>query len=120
MSLSISIRHVNRIVVLELGGRLSVHERTLLHLAAELMERGERKFLISLARLSYLDNSGLGQLCLIHTALQNRGGDIKLLKVPARFKELLKVTRLDTVFQSFEREADAIAAMELCRPPLSQ
>src|SRR2546428_13187552 len=119
MSLSMSIRHVNRIVVLELWGRLSVHERTFLHLATDLIERGERNFLISLAHLSYLDNCGLGQLCWIYTALQNRGGDMKLLKTPARFEKLLKVTRLDTVFQSFEREADAIAAMERCRPALS-
>ena len=44
---------------------------------------------------------------------------MKLLKTPARFKKLLKVTQLDMVFQSFEREVDAIAAMQLCRPELS-
>ena len=119
MSLSISIRHVNRIVVLELWGRLSVRERTLLHFAADLIERGERNFLISLEHLSYLDNSGLGQLCWIYTAVQSRGGDMKLLKTPARFKKLLKVTQLDMVFQSFECEVDAIAAMEPRRPALS-
>lgn len=63
--------------------------------------------------------SGLGQLCWIYTAIQNRGGNIKLLKTPDRFKRLLKITRLDTIFQSFESEADAIAAMEPCRPALS-
>ena len=111
MSLSISIRRVDRIVVLELAGRLSVHERNLLHIAGNLIESGERIFLISLANLSYLDNSGLGQLCWVYTALQNCGGDMKLLQIPARFREMLKVTKLDTVFQSFEHEADAIAAI---------
>jgi len=119
MSHSISIRQVNHIVVLELWGRLSVQDRTLLHFATSLIERGERYFVISLEHLSYLDNGGLGQLCWIYTAIQNRGGNIKLLKTPDRFKTLLKITGLDTIFQSFESEADAIAAMEPCRPALS-
>jgi len=113
MSLSIAIRRIDDdIVVLELAGRLSVIEPSLRRSAWELMERGERHFIISLANVSYLDNSGLGQLCWIYTAVRNRGGDMVLLMPTCRIKQLLSITKLDAVFQSFECEADAVASMQ--------
>ncbi len=119
MSLSIEVRRVENAVVLELFGRLSVLEQDLRRLAWELIERGERNFVISLANVSYLDNSGLGQLCWIYTVLQNRGGDMKLLRPTSRIKRLLNITKLDTVFQSFECETDAIAAFPALRSTVS-
>lgn len=110
MSLSIEIRCFEHAVVLDLSGRVSVLEQDLRRIAWELIERGERNFVISLANVSYLDNSGLGQLCWIYTVLRNRGGHMKLLKPTTRIKRLLNITKLDTVFQSFESESDAIAA----------
>ena len=119
MSLSIEIRHIDRVVVVELAGRLSVLEPSLRQLAWELMERGERYFVISLANVSYLDNSGLGQLCWIYTVVRNRGGDFALLMPTSRIKTLLRITKLDTVFQIFESETDAIASMQTLRSTVS-
>jgi len=115
MSLSIETRRSGHIVILELAGRVSVIESRLKQLAEELIARGERCFIINLANVSYIDNFGLGQLCWIYTISRNRGGDMKLLKPTTRIKTLLNVTKLDTVFQSFESEADAIASM----PPVT-
>ncbi len=112
MSLSIEIRRVDEIVVLEVAGRLSVLEPDLRQLAWELIQRGERHFIISLANVSYLDNSGLGQLCWIYTMVRNCEGDMTLLRPTSRIKKLLNITRLDTVFESFERETDAIRSMQ--------
>ena len=112
MNLSIEIRQAENAVVLELAGRLSVLEQSLRQLAWSLMERGERFFIISLANVSYLDNSGLGQLCWIHTVVRNRGGEMALLMPTPRIKKLLNITKLDTVFQCFESETDAIAAVQ--------
>ncbi len=119
MSLSIEIRRLDYIVVMELAGRLSVLEPSLRQLAWELMERGERYFLVSLANVSYLDNSGLGQLCWMYTVVRNRGGDLKLLKPTFRIKKLLTITKLDTVFQSFECDTDAIASFQPLRSTVS-
>ena len=119
MSLSIEIRRIERVVVLELAGRLSVLEPSLRQLAWELMERGERYFIIRLANLSYLDNSGLGQLCWIYTVVRNRGGDMALLMPTSRIKKLLDITKLDTVFQTFESETDAIASIQAFRSAVS-
>jgi anti-anti-sigma factor len=119
MSLSIEIRWAERVVILELAGRLSVLEPSLRDLAWQLIERGERHFVISLANVSYLDNSGLGQLCWIYTVLQNRGGDMVLIRPTPRIKTLLHITKLDTIFQSFERESEAVAAIQPLRSAVS-
>ena len=115
MSLSIEVRQMDQLVVLELAGRVSVLEPQVKQLAERLIERGGRCFIINLANVSYLDNFGLGELCWIYTVVRNRGGDMKLLKPTPRIKQLLHITKLDTVFESFEREADAIASMPVLR-----
>jgi anti-anti-sigma factor len=118
-SLSIEVRQLNDIVIMELAGRVSFFEQSLRQTAAKLIERGEQYFIISLANVSYLDNSGLGQLCWIYTVLRSRGGDMALLKPTSRIKKLLCITKLDTVLHSFESEAEAIASMEAFRPAIS-
>ena len=119
MSLSIETRQIDQVVVFELAGRFSVLEPNLRQRAWELMERGERYFLISLANVSYLDNSGLGQLCWIHTVVRNRGGDMALLMPTPRIQKMLSITKLDTVFQSFKCESEAIASMLALRSTVS-
>jgi anti-anti-sigma factor len=111
MSLSIEVRETNQVIVLELAGRLSVLEMRLQHLVRELIQRGERHFVINLANVSYLDNSGLGQLCWIYTALRDRGGEMRLVKPTSRTRKLLNMTKLDTVFQACDCETEAIASM---------
>ena len=113
MSLSIEIRHIDRVVILELFGRVSVLEPGLKEVASRLMDSGERHFIVSLANVVYLDNFGLGQLCWIYTVARNHGGDMKLLKPTSRIKELLKITKLDSVFETFEQEAEAIRSLPL-------
>ncbi len=108
MSLSIGIRKIENAVVLDLFGRVSVLEQNLRQAAWDLIERGERTLVINLANVSYLDNSGLGQLCWIYTVLRNRGGEMKLLKPTTRIRRLLSITKLDTVFQTFESEIEAV------------
>lgn len=119
IDLVIEVREVNDIVMMELAGRLSILEPNLRHLATDLIESGERQLIINLANVSYLDNSGLGQLCWIYTLLQNRGGELALLKPTPRIQEVLSITKLDTVFQSFESESEAIRWMEGVRPAIS-
>ena len=58
-----------------------------------------------------MDNSGLGQLCLIYTLIKNSGGELKLLKPTPRIQSLMSITKLDTVFESFESEAEALQSM---------
>ena len=119
MSLSIEIRKTQQVIILELAGRVSVLEPRLKQVVEQLIERGERYFLVNLANVSYLDNSGLGQLCLIYSMTKNRGGDMKLLKPTPRIQKLMNITKLDTVFQSFECEGAALQSMDLLTSSVS-
>ena len=114
MSLCIEIRRIDHIIVLDLVGRLGLLEAGFRRLVEELIGRGERHFIVNLANVSFVDNSGLGQLCWLYTLAKNRGGDMKLLKPTTRLRQLLRITKLDTVFQLFECEAEATRSM----PPL--
>ena len=119
MSLSIETRRSGHIMILELAGRVSVLEPRLKAFAEDLIMRGERYFIINLANVSYLDNFGLGQLCWLYTVSRNRGGDMKLLKPTTRIRTLLSITKLNTVLQSFDFEADAVASMPLITSSVS-
>jgi anti-sigma B factor antagonist len=111
MSLYVAIRHVDETAIIELTGRISILQPLLVRLVEVLVERGDRYFVLDLERVSYVDSFGLGQLCGIYTVARSRGGDVKLLRPDARMKQLLRMTKLNTVFQSFEQECEAIASM---------
>ena len=87
-----------------LGGGATVFSETLRSLAAA----GNKKLLLNLAELSYIDSSGLGELVASLTIVTKDGGTLKLLNPTARVKELLKITRVNSLFQIFEDEAAAV------------
>jgi anti-anti-sigma factor len=118
MSLSIEVRCVEHIVIIELTGRVSVVDLGLKQFAAGLIERGHRHFIVNLANVSYLDNFGLGQLCWLYTVARNRGGDLKLLHPTPRIRKLLGVTKLDLIFESYESEREAVGSMGIPSTPL--
>ena len=119
MSLWIKVRRFANVVILELSGRVSVREPQLKRLAEELAGRGERYFIIDLSNVSYIDNAGLGQLCMICTLAQDRGGQMKLLKPTPRIQKLLRITGLDTVFETFHSEAEALDSVPFLRSAVS-
>src|SRR5262249_7357252 len=119
MNLSVEVRYVNHIVIMELAGRLSVFESRPKQVASELIQRGKRFFIINLANVSYLDNSGLGQLCWIYTVAKNRGGGMKVFNPNPRTRQILKISKLDSIFGCFDREEDAIASMPPQMNPFS-
>ena len=113
MNLSIEVKKIEQVMILELAGRVSVLQPQLKQVVERFVEAGERYFVINLANVSYMDNSGLGQLCLIYTLIKNSGGELKLLKPTPRIQSLMSITKLDTVFESFESEAEALQSMPL-------
>jgi len=75
-----------------------------------LAQQGRKSILVDLGGVSYVDSAGLGQLVQSFATTKNRGGSLKLLNVTKRLRDLLVVTRLLTVFDTFESEAEAIAS----------
>ena len=78
----------------------------------KLLQAGDRKFLLNLADVDYIDSSGLGELVSSFTAVRNSGGLLKLLNLTKRVQDLLQITKLLTVFEVFNNEAEALKTMK--------
>jgi anti-sigma B factor antagonist len=110
MSVQVSIRRVNDVRVVDVSGRVTLGEgaSTLRDTLRAMANEGEKKVLLNLAGLVYLDSSGIGVLVGSFASMRNQGGQLKLLNLTGRVKDLLLVTKLYTVFEIFEKEATAI------------
>jgi len=114
MSLSIKTRRFEDVSVLDLSGKLTIGEPVLLlrETLRSSVNEGERKFILNLGDVSYIDSSGLGELVSSYTTIRNKGGDVKLLKLTSKTKDLLQMTKLLTVFDVYDDEAKAIASLK--------
>jgi anti-sigma B factor antagonist len=75
-----------------------------------LLQQGQKKLVLDLGGVSYVDSAGLGQLVQIHATARNNGGSLRIANVTKRLKDLLVVTKLVTVFDSYDSEAEALAS----------
>jgi anti-sigma B factor antagonist len=108
MPLIIKQRVVSDVVILDLIGRLWILDLPLRDLMNERLVEGHRHFVLNLAGVDYIDSSGLGQLISIWSSIRNKDGHMTVLTPTKRVRRLFEITRLHTVFQIFENEADAI------------
>ena len=114
MSLIIKTRKVDTAVVLDLSGKLTIGEpvMTLKETLRGSINEGERRFVLNLGDVSYIDSSGLGELVSSYTSIRSKGGDVKLLNLTAKAKDLLQMTKLLTVFDTYDDESKAVAALK--------
>jgi anti-sigma B factor antagonist len=75
-----------------------------------LLEQGQKKLVLDLGRVSYVDSAGLGELVQAHATTKNKGGVLKLLGINKRLKDLLTITKLVTVFDTYDTESAALAS----------
>ena len=115
-------RAVGTITVLGPVGKLVLSEgqrdNVLTDTISGIMLQGRRQFMVDLAQVSYADTSGLAMLVAAHVTVIKRGGQIKLLHPTKRLRELFGVTRLNTVFEVFDSERDAIDSFTKESPPI--
>jgi len=110
VSVKLSIRQVGDVSVVDAAGRITLGEGSsaLRETIRELVNKGQKKILLNLAEVSYIDSSGIGELVSAFTTVTNQGGQLKLLGLTKRVKDLLQITKLYTVFDVHEDEAHAI------------
>jgi len=101
----VTIVTINGDITLNKGGDVLLKDK--IH---SLLQQGNKKILLDLGGVSYVDSAGLGQLVQVRTTASNNGGALKLVNVTKRLKDLLVVTKLVTVFDSYDSEAEALAA----------
>ena len=113
MSVLIKPRRLDDVVILDLSGRLTLGEGTVVVRDAlqKMLSAGDRKFVMNLADVDYIDSAGLGELVTAFTTVRAEGGQVKLLKLTHRIRDLLQITKLLTVFDAFENETEAIKSM---------
>lgn len=111
MPMNIIERTVNDVTVLDLEGNLALNEtgRFRKHVSGAI-DGGVRKLIVNLAKVKYMDSSGLGELISCNTVLQRLNGHVKLLHLNNRLQYLLAITKLDSVFESFDSEPSAVSS----------
>lgn len=112
MSLEISTREINRVMVVDAVGRLTFSDgrtklRDLIHV---LCSNGRKKFLLNLAGVDFIDSDGMGELVRCYSIVRQRGGEMKLARLSQRVANLLELTRLNTLFDIYGEEQAALRA----------
>ena len=110
MSMAITLRRFDDVVVLDLSGRITIGEGTLMlrDRIQKMLEEGEVKFLLNLSEVDYIDSSGLGELVSSFTTVKSQAGTLKLLSLTRRVRDLMQITKLLTVFDVFDDETEAL------------
>ena len=110
MSAKLTTRQVGDVTVIDVAGRITLGEGSsvLRDALRDLVSKNQKKILLNLGEVSYIDSSGIGELVSGFTTVTNGGGALKLLNLNKRVKDLLQITKLYTVFDVHEDEASAI------------
>jgi anti-sigma B factor antagonist len=106
----LTTRQVGDVTVIDATGRITLGEgsSTFRDTLRDLMAKGQKKLLLNLADVTYIDSSGIGELVSGFTTVTNQGGRLKLLRLTKRVKDLLQITKLYTVFEVYDDEAEAV------------
>jgi anti-sigma B factor antagonist len=108
--MQIEERTNNGVVVLDLRGKITLGEgdELLKDKVNSLVNQGFKKIVLNLADVPYIDSAGLGEIVRTYTTVSRQGGSLKLLNLTKRITDLLSITKLLTVFETFESEGDAV------------
>ena len=104
----VTSRILSGVVIVDTTGRLCFLENSLREHVNELLDEGHLEFVLNLANVPYIDSFGLGQLVSIWTSVQSKGGRLVLLRPTDHVQQLLRISKLNTVFPIFGEEAQAI------------
>jgi anti-sigma B factor antagonist len=110
VSVKLTNRQVGDVTVIDANGRITLGEGSSMFRDSikDLTAAGNRKILLNLADVTYIDSSGIGEMVSAFTSVTNQGGQLKLLNLTKRVKDLLQITKLYTVFEVFDDEAHAV------------
>ena len=112
--LSVRERQAGDVTILDMSGevRIGAGSIALRDAIGNLAGEGKKKILLNLAGVSYIDSSGIGELIAKYTTVTRQGGQLKLLNLTDRIQNLLVITKLLTVFDSFEDEGEALKSFQ--------
>ncbi len=108
--MEIAERKVSDVTILDLSGKMTLGEgdEMLKQAINTLLAAGNKKLVLNLENVPYIDSAGLGEVVRTHTTVSRQGGSLKLLNLTKRIEDLLSITKLLTVFDTYDSEAEAI------------
>ena len=114
MSMKLATREVSGVTIVDLSGKITLGEGgvTLREEVRKLLAEGKKKIALNLAEVNYIDSSGLGELVSAYTAVKNAGGELKLVNLTSKVRDLLVITKLVTVFDVKDDEATAVSSFK--------
>ncbi|HYY55814.1 MAG TPA: STAS domain-containing protein [Pyrinomonadaceae bacterium] len=121
-NLHIKERQMENVVVLDMDGNMRIGEGGVVfhETIRRLLEEGRRKILLNLSGVDYIDSSGLGELIASHNVLKKNGGQVKLLHLTKRVRELMVITKLLTIFDVYESESEALESFNSPEPKIDE
>ena len=110
--INISERQAGDVTILDLEGKVTIGEGSVALRGAirRLLGEGKNKILLNLGKVGYIDSSDIGELVSSFTAVNKEGGSLKLLNLTQKIQDLLAITKLLTVFDVYDEEAEALAS----------
>ena len=110
MTMQLKTRKIDIVNVVDINGKITLGEGNVIlrDTIRNLLARGEKKILLNLGDVTYIDSSGIGELVSSFTTTTNQGGQLKLLNLTKKVQDLLQITKLLTVFEVFTNEAEAL------------
>jgi len=108
--MKLSTRTVDTVTIVDLGGKLILGEDTeqFRNRMREVIQSGAKKILLNMGNVNYIDSSGVGELVRAYASAGSQGGQLKLLGLTKKIHDLLMVTKLLTVFETYENEKQAM------------
>ena len=110
MTMKSNTRQVDGVSIVDLSGRITLGEGStmLRDIVRDMIAKGNKKILLNLGDVTYIDSSGIGELVSAFTTVRNGGGELKLLNLTKKVHDLLQITKLYTVFDIKDDETSAI------------
>jgi anti-sigma B factor antagonist len=108
--MQIEERLADDVMILDLKGKLTIGEgdELLKDKVYSLIQQGHKKLILNLEGVPYVDSAGLGEIVRTYTTVSRQGGNLKLLNLTKRIEDLLSITKLLTVFDTYETEQEAL------------
>ena len=112
MALKMTTREVDDVTVVALDGRIVLGEESnaLREKVKSLVAEGKKKIVLNMANVSFIDSAGLGTLVAAHHSAKGQGASLRLCHLGAKFSEVLQITKLMTIFEVYNTEAEAVAS----------
>ncbi len=110
--LEVSEKRISEVTVLNLKGKITIGagDVALRNHIEDLVENGRNKIVLNMARVSYIDSSGTGELVSCYTKVAKAGGKLKLLNISQKIQDILQIAQLFSIFDIFTDEAEAVGS----------